>query len=161
MRDDDFTTNLTTLMIETFESPPARSSAYLDQRAGLFETLAAITAATASRSAAAGGTTVAAHTAHVRFYLDALLGFMGGRTEPVDWRESWQVEGVTSEAWSALQVELRAAYDRVRATLADVASWDDDAVADALAMLVHTAYHLGAIRQLLRVVGPCSDEPST
>ena len=148
----DFVDDLFTLLVETFESPPRPGSAYLDQKAGLFDTLDAISAEQASRPIAEGGTSIAAQVEHTRFYLEVMEQFMNGRTEKVDWQESWQVEKVTPEAWERLKQDLKAAYESVTAKLKSIESWGDDEIGDSMAMVVHTAYHLGAIRQMMRVV---------
>ena len=148
----NFVDNLFTLLVETFDSPPRPGSAYLDQKAGLFDTLDAISAEQASRPVAEGGTSIAAQVEHTRFYLDAITQFMNGRTEKVDWQESWQVEQVTPEAWEGLKQDLKAAYESVTTKFKSIEAWGDDEIGDSMAMVVHTAYHLGAIRQMMRVV---------
>ena len=146
----DFVDNLFTLLVETFENPPKHM--YLDQRAGVFDTLDAISAEQASRPVVEGGTSIAAQLEHTRFYLDAIEQFMNGRTEKVDWQESWQVEQVTPEAWECLKQDLKATYESVTTKFKSIEAWGDDEIGDSMAMVVHTAYHLGAIRQMMRVV---------
>jgi hypothetical protein len=66
----DFTNNLFKLLKETFEGPPPEGgSAYLDKGSGLFQTLEGITAEAASRPPAPGAPTIAAHCAHVGYYV--------------------------------------------------------------------------------------------
>ena len=145
----DFTDSLFQLLKETFEGAPADvGSAYLDKGAGLFQTLDALSAADASRSPWPGASTVAAHCEHARFYVHALLDFMRGATAKVDWGQSWLVREVSAGEWDGLRAELRAAYETLTGHLRAVETWGDEEVGDALAILVHTAYHLGAIRQL-------------
>ncbi|CAN5772942.1 hypothetical protein BH24DEI2_BH24DEI2_03560 [soil metagenome] len=148
----NFVDNLFTLLVETFESPPRPGSAYLDQKAGLFDTLEAVSAEQASRPIVEGGTSIAAQLEHTRFYLDVIEQFMNGRTEKVDWQESWLLGMVTPEAWERLKQALKDTYESVTAKLKSVESWGDDEVGDGMAMLVHTAYHLGTIRQMMKVV---------
>ena len=148
----EFVDNLFTLLVETFESPPRPSSAYLDQKTGLFDTLNAVSAEQASKPIAAGGTSIAAQVEHTRFYLDIIEQFMDGRTEKVAWKESWQLETVRPEAWERLKQDVKETYESVTAKLKSIESWEDDEVGDSMAILVHTAYHLGAIRQMMRVV---------
>lgn len=149
---EDLTSNLFSLLIETFESPPRPSSAYLDQKAGLFDTLSRISAEEASKAVTTGGATIAAHVEHTRFYLDVVLQFMDGRTEKVNWQDGWQTREVTPEAWEALKGDLRATYERVGQRLKRIGTWGDDEIGESMAVVVHTAYHLGAIRQMARVV---------
>lgn len=152
MRRENFTHNLFIFLTETFESPPKPSSAYLDQKAGLFETLAHVLAEAASRPITETGTSIAAQVNHIRFYLDVLAQFMDGRTEKVNWQNSWQVNEVTPEAWESLKEDLRATYGRISQRLKGIERWGDDEVGDSMAIVIHTAYHLGAIRQIMHVV---------
>lgn len=152
IRRENFTSNLFALLVETFEGPPKPSSAYLDQKTGLFHTLNSISAEAASKPITGDGTSIAAQVEHTRFYLDVLGQFMDGRTERVNWQASWQVRGVTPEAWEALKEDLKATYERISQKLRNIETWRDDEVGDSMAIVVHTAYHLGAIRQIMRVI---------
>ena len=149
---EDFVNNLFTFLVETFEGPPEPASAYLDRRAGLFDTLGSISAAQASRPVAEGATSIAAQVEHLRYYVEVVEQFMDGRTEKVTWDDSWQVQEVTPEAWSALKRDLKATYDKITKKFEGIDSWEDDEVGDSLAIVVHTAYHLGAIRQMVKVI---------
>jgi hypothetical protein len=148
---EDFTNSFFQLLKETFDGPPPEmGSAYLDKGAGLFLTLDQIPAETASISVSPGAPTIAAHCEHVRFYVMALYDFMRGATDKVDWKQSWLVQAVTPAEWNDLKAQLRGAYTTITEHLQSVGAWGDDEVGDAMAILVHTAYHLGAIRQLAR-----------
>ena len=95
---------------------------------------------------------MAAQVEHVRFYLDVLNDVMlKGEVSKVDWREIWgRVRGVTPEEWEAQKRRLRESYERVLATLKGYDRWEGEyGIAGALAVLVHSAYHLGGIRQAL------------
>ena len=141
------------LFAETFESPLKDGNAYIDRGGGVFMTLAAISAEDASRTAFPGATTVAAQTEHLRFYLVALEGFITGTHTRVDWQESWGLTSVTPEQRDALRLELRRTYDHTVALIKGFDRWDEDELGGTLAMLVHSAYHLGALRQLLKALG--------
>jgi hypothetical protein len=149
----DYTGNLERLIAETFEGPPAEGgSAYLDEGAGLFQTIAPITAEIASRAPHPGAPTIAAHCVHVAYYVQALHGFLVGRKATLDWPGSWKVQKVDDAAWDAVRADLSAQYRQLRQTIETQASWGDDAIGDTMAILVHTSYHLGAIRQIVRAV---------
>ncbi|MFN8547422.1 MAG: DinB family protein [Candidatus Eisenbacteria bacterium] len=138
------------LLEETFDT---HHGIFLDKGTSLFATLDKISAEQASRPMGAGGATVAAHVTHVDFYLEVVLRYMETRdATPVDWRAIWNdVRGVTPEEWDALRAKLRASYARARGALERIGDWNDsDTINDALAIIVHTASHLGAIRQGLR-----------
>ncbi len=151
--EEDFTENLFTLLKETFEGPPPKTaSAFLDQGCGLFQTVGQLTAEDASRPGWPGGTTIAAHCAHMKFYLDVLHRYMQGPIESADWKQSWLVQTVTPEEWEALKRGLRGAYDAVSEALRSAESWGERNIGSAMAIIAHTAYHLGAVRQLVRVL---------
>lgn len=139
------------LLTETFERV---HGIFLDRNTSLFETLDGITAEQASRATSDHCATLAAQVNHVRFYLDVLEEYMlETRTEQADWASSWQVGAVTAEEWDGLKQRLRDSYSRVRATMESFDSWDsDDRVGGAFAIVVHTAHHLGEIRQMLCVL---------
>jgi len=141
------------LLTEAFESV---YGIFLDKGTSLFETLADITAEEASQATSGRCATLAAQVNHVRFYVDVLEEYMlGTRTEQADWASSWQVGAVTEEEWAELKTRLRESYTRTRATMEGFDSWDsDDRVGGAFAIVVHTAHHLGEIRQMLCGIRP-------
>ena len=152
IRTEDFTNNLRTLLIETFESPQKPSTAYLDHGTGLFDTLDKLSVEQATRPITEGGTSVASQVKHLRFYIDVLEQIMDGATVEADWPDSWQVGEVTPEVWNTLKAELRTGYARLSQRLNTLENWGDEEVGDSMAILVHSAYHLGALRQIVRVV---------
>jgi hypothetical protein len=143
-----FTDALFIMFDETFEQV---HGIYLDKGTSLFETLATITPEEASRPVSAKCASIAAQVNHVRFYLDVLEQYMeGGNPGKVDWDSSWQLEAVTSAEWEDLVQRLKASHQRVLATMKGYETWDgEENINGAIAMLVHTAYHLGEIRQAL------------
>lgn len=107
-----------------------------------------------------GGRSVAAHVAHLRFALDLTLRRLRGENPPADWTSSFDLAGATPEHWAALKRDVRSAYEGVVAFLQErrdvpVQDWLPIDLAGLTAMTAHNAYHLGAIRQVARVVrGP-------
>lgn len=137
------------LLLETFEgSPEGKGSAYLDAGVGFFNTLDALNAEEVSRST--GTATIAAHTEHAKFYLDRLCEFMGGRTEKVNWEDSWLIETVNEEEWEALRGAVRKSYENALRCVAGIENWTEDNVGMAIGLIAHSAYHLGAIRQIAK-----------
>lgn len=146
-----FTHALLYLFRETFEgSPEGQPSAYLDRKIGIFNTLDELLAEQVSQDL--NGSSIAAHTEHSKFYLDRLCEFLNGRTEKVNWEQSWLIDEVNEEEWSALRHAVRKSYEGVVACFAQIEDWNEDRVGMAMGMLAHTAYHLGAIRQMLKHV---------
>ena len=149
MTKDAFLTSLAYLLRETFEgSPEGQPSAYLDRGVGVFATLEKLSAEQAS--SAFNSTTIAAQTEHAKFYLDRLCEFIGGRTEKVNWEQSWLIETVNETEWDALRDGVRKSYENALRCFADLEDWNEKNVGMALGILAHTAYHLGAIRQIAK-----------
>jgi hypothetical protein len=131
---------------ETFENP---RGIYLDRPKGaLFQTLAAISAETASRETPKQRS-IAAHVEHLRVYVVALHGYLNGATSKTDWEASWQTHTVSSVEWQRLQDNLKTAYQVLLEDVRQMSETDPRLAEEPLAILMHTAYHFGAIRQLL------------
>lgn len=146
---DLFRNELLELLEETFERS---HGVYLDRSTSIFETLATVTAQEASVPVSATCASLAAQVAHTRFYLDTLMRYITTQTnERVDWGEIWRTVGaVTPDEWEASKAALRASYDQLRALVSAYERWDTpDAIGGAIAMVAHSAYHLGEIRQAL------------
>ena len=148
---DDFLKDILVIVRETFEgSPEGQPSAYLDRGIGFIKTIDNLSAEQVSNKI--GGTTIAAQTEHAKFYLDRLREFMTGRTESVNWEQSWLIETVNETEWNALRDSVKKSYENVLQTFAEIETWNQDRVGEAIAIIAHTAYHLGAIRQIAKGV---------
>lgn len=149
IQSEHFTTALYTLLDETFDHV---HGFFLDPSTSMFETLATISAAEASIPVGGKCATLAAQVKHVAFYLDVLeQAVRTQQFEPQDWGKIWrETKAVTSDEWEGLKSELRASYDRLKALIHDTTEWPSEReVGGAIAAIVHTAYHLGEIRQAL------------
>ena len=154
IQSEHFTSALYSLLDETFDNVQGY---FLDKGTSMFETLADITAAEASIPVGGKCATLAAQVKHVAFYLDvAEKAVRTGQYERVDWGQIWRETGaVTSEEWEDIQAGLRASYDRIKALIADQQEWSSEQeIGGAIAFIVHTAYHLGEIRQALCTLKP-------
>ena len=146
---ENFTNNIFAILEETFEN---HHGVYLDKGTSLFETLDTITAQEASRLVSSHCASLAAQVSHVIFYLEVLeKAIQHQEIGKVDWGDIWRrVEAVTAEEWSALKDNLKQTYQRISTMMHNIDDWnDDDRVGGAMAIIVHTAYHLGEIRQAL------------
>lgn len=149
----DVTVAMMAVLRETFEKVEGM---YLDRGTSMFETLATISAAQASRPVALGGANIAAQVNHTTYYIVTISEYLQGRTpEGVDWDGSWLVGAVDDTQWSALVTGLGTAYDELLMLMADPSAWaDDDAIEGGIALIAHCAYHLGEIRRSLPLVQP-------
>ncbi|MBA2776494.1 MAG: hypothetical protein H0U31_07150 [Chloroflexia bacterium] len=136
------------ILEETFDT---HHGLFLDGGDSMFETLAAVTAGEAPRPVSASCASIAAQVNHPAYYLDVLREELdtAKELESIDWKQAWTIGPVNDEEWTALVAAFRTAADRTMAVLRGVANWDEDAAFGAVAIAVHTAYHLGEIRQAL------------
>lgn len=128
---------------------------YLDEGTTLYETLEGVSAEEASQSISSNSATIAAQVEHVRFYLDVLNEYLQTGVEKTNnWREIWEtVREVTPEEWEDVKRRLKQSHERAMATLKSFEKWDGKYdVTGAMSILVHTAYHLGGIRQALGAI---------
>ncbi len=152
IQSEHFTQALFMLLDETFDNV---HGIFLDRGTSMFETLATISAEEASVPVGGNCATLAAQVKHVAFYLDVLeKGVRTGQFERVDWGKIWrETSAVTPDEWESIKDELRASYERIKALLHDTTEWPSEReIGGAIATVVHTAYHLGEIRQALCVL---------
>ena len=140
--------SLFALLDETFEN---HHGIYLDENTSLFQTLGTVSAEEASIPVGSKCASLAAQVEHVNFYLEVMERYIFqndiGR---VDWGEIWRrVEKVTPEEWDTSREKLENTYRRIDEALHEMDAWNEDNIGGAMAIVVHTAYHLGEIRQAL------------
>ena len=152
IQSEHFTKALLSLLDETFENVQGD---YLDKNTSFFETLASITAEEASIAVGGNCATLAAQVKHAAFYLDVVEKSVRDPNYPkADWDEIWRtVNRVTVDEWQSIQDELRTNYNRIQALIKMAPVWpSEDEIGGAIAVVVHTAYHLGGIRQALCIL---------
>jgi hypothetical protein len=151
--DSVFQRALSNMLTEIFDGPPGQKAYLLNPGdPGLLRQLDTIEASAASQRPMPGKTTIAAHVDHIHFGLSILNRWASGEANPwegADWNGSWKRTTVTDEQWRSLRAGLRQEADQWRKVVAARTNWDDLAAAAALSEAAHTAYHLGAIRQII------------
>jgi hypothetical protein len=121
----------------------------LDSGTSLVETLRGISAEEASIPVSARTASLAAEVNHILVYLDAIL--TPGTT--VDWDASWNdVTSVDEEDWATLISRVEQTLDSIRNFAGTFEGWDARYLGGAMAIIVHTAYHLGEIRTGIGVI---------
>jgi hypothetical protein len=159
MNDSDpiFKRALSKLLIEIFDGPPGNEAYLLNPGdPGLLRQLESIDARAASSRPMPGKTTIAAHVDHVHYGLTLMNRWAAGEANPwadADWEASWKRTTVTDEVWRSLRDRLRGEAETWRRFVASKTDWDDMSAAGALSSAAHTAYHLGAIRQIMASLG--------
>jgi hypothetical protein len=151
--DSIFQRALSKMLTEIFDGPPGQEAFVLNPGdPGLLRQLDAIDAAAASKRPMPGKTTIAAHVDHIQFGLAILNRWAAGEANPwagADWNASWQRTTVTEDQWRTLRDGLRREVEKWQKVVAGRTNWDDMAASAALSTAAHTAYHFGAIRQIL------------
>lgn len=151
--DSVFIAALSKLLVEIFDGPPGQEAYMLNPGdPGLLRQLESLSAETASARPMPGKTTIAAHTDHVHYGLSLLNRWAAGEANPwatADWDASWQRTTVDAAAWKALCQRLREAAQTWQQAVPNLTQWNELAATGTLASVAHTAYHLGAIRQIL------------
>lgn len=139
---------------------PGEGTSFLDGTArdgsgnhGLLATLAALSAEQASRDV--GGTSVAGQARHTALHLEVLVRWDRGERGPFDWKGSFLPAAVSDTQWTEVQSRVRRAYE---GAVALTRSWetrplDGDVTGGLAGATAHVAYHLGAIRQMVKAQG--------
>ena len=147
--EQDFANTLFQFMEETFEA--RHHGIFLDEGTSLFETLDTVSSEEASIPVGGKCASLAAQVAHVTFFIESFERFaLQGDNSPRDWGYIWRtVEKVTPQEWDDYKSKLKDAYQRMDKLFRENKMWNEDTMGGALSIVVHTAYHLGEIRQAL------------
>jgi hypothetical protein len=152
--------SLHTLLRETLFRADDKAAYLLNSgEPGLVETLNEISAKTASTPPGPGRKPIVSHTNHVLFGLDLADRAIGGDPkayENADWDEAWKLEQVNDQEWEDLLAKLDATAQRVLEGGPQIENWNEIMLTGMFGVAAHTAYHLGAIRQMLRSIGGAS-----
>jgi hypothetical protein len=142
---------LTSLFREIVDGPPGDMAFIVNPGdRGLIASLGDLPAAAAS-ARANGRPSIAGHVQHLRYGLTLLNRWAGGDQNAfanASADESWSHQQVNEEEWRELRQALA---DEARTWLARLETpreWDEITLSGFLSSVAHTAYHMGAIRQL-------------
>jgi hypothetical protein len=152
-------TSLALLFTELVDGPSTREAYMLNpEDVGLLRSLDHLSAEAASSAPAPGAATVAAHVDHVNYGLDLMNRWIDGDPNPwagADWAASWRRGAVTEEEWDGLRARLRTSTARWREALAKPRELSALELNGMISSVAHLAYHLGAIRQIHKLLqGP-------
>jgi hypothetical protein len=143
---------------ETFEGgAPGQGTAFLDgtnpdgsANHGLFATLEQLTAQQASVPTALHSS-IASQAAHTAFHMEATLKYVRGDRSINDWASSFEPRVVNDAEWIKLRQRVKKAYDDIIELASSTTEMSDDTAGGMAATLAHAAYHLGAIRQIIKL----------
>lgn len=121
-------------------------------KGGVLGALEGISAGEASQAPTSSPTTLAAQAEHLRWSLANVNAVTAGGEWNPNWSESWRVHSVSPEEWDELRARLRREYQRLRRSVEANRDWSDSTILTGMiATVAHAAYHLGAIRQMLKI----------
>jgi len=124
-----------------------------DPESGILGTIKKLKAEEASTPIIDNGTTIVAHIEHLRWSLNKTNSLLNGEDPTMNWSESWRVRRVDSEDWMLLIEQLSGEFNRlVKSLSSGVSLVSDEQLKEALALIPHAAYHLGAIRQMVLII---------
>lgn len=117
---------------------------------GLWFAVKNLSAREAAKSLGPGRSSVAAHLDHVRITLAYTRHALAGQEYRADWESSWKLVAPSEAQWEEIKAGFRREYEALRAFLEHKPSWRGPGLAAAINNIAHTAYHAGAVRQILK-----------
>jgi len=154
MTEPDYKTALLTLFREAFEGVPegADGTWFVQGKEGIFDAVENLSAEQASKSFGPTSPTIGAHVRHLCYYLSFLNVSARGEEADADWNGSWSKQEFTPDEWTELGSELRKEYNDGLLYLESGPEFkNQDTLTYSFAQVAHAAYHLGAIRALMKV----------
>jgi hypothetical protein len=150
---------LTQLFAELVHGAPEGGGAFIlnSGDAGLLRSLDRLSAAEASRSANEGAT-IAAHARHVQYGLSLMNRWAregGNPFADATWDAAWTTTAVDDDEWRSIRAELGLETGRWLESLGSRREVSPIELAGMIGSIAHLAYHLGAIRQIVKTArGP-------
>lgn len=128
---------------------------------GLLKSLKKLSAQDASAVPVGGTASVAAHVDHLRYGFELFHRWSNGE-EPystADWNKSWERNVVTDKEWQDRLKALEDELDAWRVAMQKLRPLNEMEQNGVVGIVVHLAYHVGAIRQIHRGLrGPSANE---
>ena len=118
---------------------------------GFFAALDSLSAVQASAPTVLNSS-IAAHTAHSAFHIEATIRFSQGDRGPNDWQGSFEPRVVDELEWAVQRQRLKNAYSSILGLAQSTSVWDKNSATGMMATLAHLTYHLGAVKQLIKLV---------
>ena len=145
------------LLTEAYDGPQDPEMTWFannEPDSGLLGAVRHLSAEQASAKPPGAANSIAAHVEHLRFGLEVGLAFARGEDPKADWDESWRIQTVDAAGWDAVRRRAEDAYRRTLEWVRSRETFENPmAIRGFMAAAAHTAYHLGAIRQLRAALG--------
>jgi hypothetical protein len=138
-----FTEVIHALLTEAFDG--SSQVWFSDRNTGLFSSVQNLNAEQVSKIG------IAAHTEHLRWSLSKVNAMMRGERPEMDWAQSWTLKTVSEPQWQTLLEQLKLEYQFLQTNMPPNPDLNDRMfVTSGVALVAHAAYHLGAIRQMIK-----------
>jgi hypothetical protein len=149
--------SLRTLLRETlFRAADDECYVINPKEPGFVDTLKGLSASDASTPPHSGRKPVVSHANHVLYGLELVSRAVDGDPhafDNTDWSAAWKLETVTDAEWRDLVARLEKTAAHIVEAGPNVQAWNPIMLTGMFAVAAHTAYHLGAIRQIIKDVG--------
>lgn len=146
--------SLRMLLTETMLRAPREAAFIINHgEPGFVDTLKALSAETVSTPPGPGRKPIVSHANHVLFGWDLVNRAVRGDAHAFDnpdWDAAWKLTQVNESEWQNLLNRLEQTANSVIEAAPQRTEWDEIMLAGCFATAGHSAYHLGAIRQMLR-----------
>lgn len=146
--------SLRTLLSETMFHAEAHGGYLLNPgEPGFIDTMKALSAAVVSKSPGPGRKPIVSHANHVLYGWDLLNRVLHGEEqvfETANWNIAWKLECVNDAEWQSLVAKLEQTGKEILELGPKFENWNEIMLTGMYGSAAHTAYHLGAIRQMLR-----------
>jgi len=145
---------LHTLLSETlFRAQPHGGYLLNGGEPGMVETLKGLTAQQVSRLPGKDRKPIVGHANHVLFYVELMNRAVHGDETAfagANWKTAWELTSVNESKWADLLSRLERTAKEVLEAAPAIKQWEETMLTGVFACAAHTAYHLGAIRQIMR-----------
>jgi len=125
---------------------------FVQGREAIAPSLQSLTTEQASKSIAPGVATIAAHANHILYTLRGDNAYFGSPEPEGSWEDSWSVQQVNAAQWDELRAAILREYEQLQTNLSGHEPTNEQEMLGLLSAVPHMAYHLGAIRQLMKLL---------
>jgi hypothetical protein len=152
---EELTADIRALLLEAAVGPEnPRETWFADNEdgSGLLGSVRSISAKAAFAVPAEGLDCIAAHVQHATYSMNLAIRAYRGENpyESADWSGSWVIREKSPELWNRILNDLEAAVNNLNGELTRGINLSDPMLRrGSLGLIAHTAWHLGAVRQLL------------
>lgn len=143
---------ISAIWIETFQGiEDGESSHFIETRpdTGILGSINNVSAEEASKEI--NGASIASHIHHTMYHIHTCLSYLDDIRPEGDWSLSWSIGDVSEEEWQAIKKNVEAAYGKMLNAI-ETLPIDNFTLRFFLSSLSHAAYHLGAVRQMIKAL---------